>query len=78
MSNLSSASRKDTHTGLVSHVLDLTAAGHLVAFHVDQRTQVHDGGITLHDPFEHGSGRDTLHHVGRNVAGALLGSGRWR
>ena len=68
-----SVQRKDTDTGLVSHVLDLPSAGHLVAFHVHQRTQINDGGITLHDPFKHGSGRDALHHVGRNVAECFVG-----
>lgn len=38
---------KDADTSIIGHVLDFSAAGHLVAFHMDQRAQIYDGGITL-------------------------------
>ena len=45
-----------------------------MAFHVDKRTQVHDGGVALHDTLQHGTGRNALHDVGCDVAKRLVGN----
>ena len=66
--------RKDADAGMVCHVFDLPPAGHLMAFHVDKGTQVHDGGVALHDTLQHGAGGNALHDVGCDVAKRLAGN----
>ena len=45
-----------------------------MAFHVDKRTQIHDGGVALHDTLQHGAGRKALHDVRCDVAKCLFGN----
>ena len=60
-------------SGCVGHVLDLSAASHLVALHVDKGAQVNDGGVALQDAFQHGRRGDSLHDVGSDVPQGFAG-----
>ena len=62
---------KHADSRFIGHVLDLSPAGHLMAFHVNQRAKVHDGRVALNDTAQHRPGGDTFHLIRSDVPQGL-------
>ena len=72
MSIVFSIQGEHADSGGVGHVLDLSAASHLVASRWPG-SQVNDGGVALQDALQHGRRGDSLHHVGGDVPQGFAG-----